>query len=175
MIGVTPGTGVGRAARQCGGVCIVSCATLLTPLAALADLAGRGCGGSRRPRRIHHPRRQIEIIVGIGRWPIMPILQTMFGSGRTSGCRDVSMSRAMTALSLPGFGLLAVPLTGLYVAAAPAQEVGPCATQPYRLHRSRKRHHLTAVQAVRWIGKTVHRSGLPDPRPSDCAQVLTPA
>jgi len=81
----------------------------------------------------------------------------------------------MTALSLPGFGLLAVPLTGLYVAAALAQEVGPRATQPYRLHRSRKRHHLAAVQAWRWIGRMVHRSGLPDPRPSDCAKVLTPA
>ena len=46
-------------------------------------------------------------------------------------------------------------------------------TQPYRLHRPRKRHHLTAVQAWRWIGKMVHRSGLPDPRPSDCAKEHT--
>ena len=36
----------------------------------------------------------------------------------------------MTTLSLPGFGLLAVPLAGLYVAAALAQEVGLRATQP---------------------------------------------
>jgi hypothetical protein len=79
----------------------------------------------------------------------------------------------ITALSSPVFGLLAVPLAGLYVAAALAQEVRPRATQPYRFHRSRKRHHLTAVQAWRWIGKMVHRSGLPDPRPSDCAKEHT--
>jgi hypothetical protein len=74
---------------------------------------------------------------------------------------------------LPVLGLLAVPLAGLYVAAAAAQKVGPRAAQPYRFHRSRKRHHLTAVQAGRWIGKMVHRSGLPDPRPSGCAKGLT--
>ena len=83
------------------------------------------------------------------------------------------MGSEMTTLSLPVFGLLAVPLAGLYVAAALAQEIGPCAAQPYRFHRSRKRHRLAAVQAGRWIGKMVHRSGLPDPRPSDCAKEHT--
>jgi hypothetical protein len=79
----------------------------------------------------------------------------------------------MTTLSLPGFGLLAVPLTGLYVAAALAQEVGPYAAQPYRLHRPRKRHYLAAVQAGRRIGKMVHLaralSGMGSPSaPSVC-------
>jgi hypothetical protein len=53
------------------------------------------------------------------------------------------------------FGPAVVPLTGLYVAAALAPEVGPYAAQPYRLHRPRKRH-LAAVQAGRWIGKIFH-------------------
>jgi hypothetical protein len=59
------------------------------------------------------------------------------------------------------------------VAAALAQEVGPSAAQPYRFHRSRKRHHLTAVEAGWWIGNVVHLSGLADPGPSGCAKGLT--
>ena len=68
MIGVTPATTVERAARRCAGVCIVFCATLLTPLATLADLGGRGYGGSRRPRRIGPVRAgRLKIIEEIGR------------------------------------------------------------------------------------------------------------
>jgi hypothetical protein len=68
MIGVTPATTVERAARRCAGVCIVSCATLLTPLATLADLGGRGYGGSRRPWRIGPVRAgRLKIIEEIGR------------------------------------------------------------------------------------------------------------
>ena len=93
----------------------------------------------------------------------------------TIGRDELRKGLEMTTLSLPGFGLLAVPLTGLYLAAALAQEIGPCAAQPYRFHRSRKRHRLAAVQAGRWIGKMVHRSGLADPRPFDCAKEHTRA
>jgi hypothetical protein len=93
---------------------------------------------------------------------------------RLSGRFHVSRRRDDRAI-LAGFRPAGCPAHGSLRAAARAQEVGPCATQPYRLHRSRKRHHLTAVQAGRWIGKMVHRNGLPDPRPSGCAKVLTPA
>jgi hypothetical protein len=46
-------------------------------LRALAGLGGRGCGASRRPRRMGYPRRQIEIILEFAVMPILPILQTM--------------------------------------------------------------------------------------------------
>ena len=52
----------------------------------------------------------------------------------TIGRDELRKGLEMTTLSLPGFGLLAVPLTGLYLAAALAQEIGPCAAQPYRFH-----------------------------------------
>ena len=38
----------------------------------------------RRPRRMRLPPRQIEIIGELVVWPILPILQAMFGSGRCS-------------------------------------------------------------------------------------------
>jgi hypothetical protein len=42
----------------------------------------------KQPVAERHPRRQIEIIGEIGRWPILPILQTMF-EGR-KGVPDAS-------------------------------------------------------------------------------------
>jgi hypothetical protein len=76
-IGVTRATAAGRAARRCAGACIVSCARSPTR-SARTVVTGRSSGGSRRPRRTCRPRCQTEIIEEIGRWPFLPILQTMF-------------------------------------------------------------------------------------------------
>jgi hypothetical protein len=64
----------GIAGRWCA-----CCARCAIP-AALIRPASPGCGGSRRPLRRSHPRRQTEIIEESGAWPILPILQTMFGA-----------------------------------------------------------------------------------------------
>jgi hypothetical protein len=44
-------------------------------------------GGSRRLLRRSLPRRQIEIIGELATWPILPILQTMFGGAKWQPAR----------------------------------------------------------------------------------------
>ena len=61
----------------------------------------------------------------------MPSRCRQTSRGHTAWTRRQSASwRPDDRAILPVFGLLAVPLAGLYVAAALAQEVGLCATQP---------------------------------------------
>jgi hypothetical protein len=136
-------------------------------LASIAIVDRRACG-SLAVDRCGHPRRWITS-AGLSPAALAQQMTSKYYTycfhrpelfllrlSLTIGRDELRKGLEMTTLSLPGFGLLAVPLTGLYVAAALAQEVGPYAAQPYRLHRPRKRHYLAAVQAGRWIGKMVH-------------------
>ena len=84
MIGVTREIDGPLAVRRCAGLSVASSMSLPIVLATLVDLGGHGCGGSRRPRRIPSPRRQTEIIGELATWPILPILQTMFGGQFTA-------------------------------------------------------------------------------------------
>jgi len=86
MTGRLPVTGLAASLfRSCIGIRSgESCARLPIRSGALAGQGGRGCGGSRRPRRIGHPPHQTDIIGEIAKWPILPILQTMFGGRFTA-------------------------------------------------------------------------------------------
>ena len=86
MTGRLPVTGLAASLfRSCIGIRSgESCARLPIRSGALAGQGGRGCGGSRRPRRIGHPPHQTHFIGEIAKWPILPILQTMFGGRFTA-------------------------------------------------------------------------------------------
>ena len=82
----------------------------------------------------------------------MPSRCRQTSRGHTAWTRRQSASwRPDDRAILPVFGLLAVPLAGLYVAAALAQEVGSRATQPYRFHRSQtSSSDCSAGRAADW-------------------------
>ena len=86
MTGRLPVTGLAASLfRSCIGYSVWRILReIADPVGRSAGQGGRGCGGSRRPRRIGHPPHQTDIIGEIAKWPILPILQTMFGGRFTA-------------------------------------------------------------------------------------------